>query len=376
MKHKRTAALSALLAALLAATLLLLAGCSQTVYATVTPKWQSNTEYDDDFKETLTYSVSFESSYEAGEAGWRFGIDAENSYYTVTVEAVESYQPEGGSRHWNVYHLHSELVIAASYAYFYEDGTQKTIVRFGGDSGTAPDRIVTDVWFHSLAAPSSNESRHSLEPIYSERTVESMHTPVGMTSDKVNWYNYTTTIAYNDAGEEAKLRITDNWGDLSGEERTVGEHVYKYSENSDEQTLKDLRGSYSAFDNAQLLFVTRGMNFSENSSETIVAVSETAGAQTVSVACSERADRSCSFLLSSTNEANGTTTVSRLSGTDIYAAEVSFSLANAGNAAGAARTFYFAQESGYYNAPLRMEEPVAYGIGTVYYDLVSLAHTE
>lgn len=375
MKHKKFAVSTALLAALLALTLVLLTGCSQAVYATVSPAWQTNTEYDEDFAETLTYSLSYTSSYEANDTGWRVSIDQANSYYTVTVTAEESYAAADGTRHWNVYHLHSELVIAATYSYFYSDGTQREIVSFGGDSGTEPDRIVTDVWFHSLAAPSSNESQHSLEPIYSERTVLS-HTPTSMTSDNVSWFSYTSAISYDAAGENATLTFTDNWGELSEEDRTVSDYVYKYSITSEPSELSGLRNSYSAFDNEQLIFIARGLSYSASSSESIVVLSETAGAQTVAVACQDRADTSCSFLLSSTNASTGTTTVTRLSGTDIYAAQVSFSLTNAGYASGAARTVYYAQESGYYNAPLRMEIPFTYSAGTITYTLTSLAHTE
>lgn len=375
MKHKKIAVSTALLAALLALTLVLLTGCSQAVYATVSPAWQTNTEYDEDFAETLTYSLSYTSSYEANDTGWRVSIDQANSYYTVTVTAEESYAATDGTRHWNVYHLHSELVIAATYSYFYSDGTQREIVSFGGDSGTEPDRIVTDVWFHSLAAPSSNESQHSLEPIYSERTVLS-HTPTSMTSDNVSWFSYTSAISYDAAGENATLTFTDTWGELSEEDRTVSDYVYKYSITSEPSELSGLRNSYSAFDNEQLIFIARGLSYSASSSESIVVLSETAGAQTVAVACQDRADTSCSFLLSSTNASTGTTTVTRLSGTDIYAAQVSFSLTNAGYASGAARTVYYAQESGYYNAPLRMEIPFTYSAGTITYTLTSLAHTE
>ena len=375
MKHKKIAVSTALLAALLALTLVLLTGCSQAVYATVSPAWQTNTEYDEDFAETLTYSLSYTSSYEANDTGWRVSIDQANSYYTVTVTAEESYAATDGTRHWNVYHLHSELVISATYAYYYSDGTQREIVSFGGDSGTEPDRIVTDVWFHSLAAPSSNESQHSLEPIYSERTVLS-HTPTSMTSDNVSWFSYTSAISYDAAGENATLTFTDNWGELSEEDRTVSDYVYKYSITSEPSELSGLRNSYSAFDNEQLIFIARGLSYSASSSESIVVLSETAGAQTVAVACQDRADTSCSFLLSSTNASTGTTTVTLLSGTDIYAAQVSFSLTNAGYASGAARTVYYAQESGYYNAPLRMEIPFTYSAGTITYTLTSLAHTE
>lgn len=375
MKHKKIAVSTALLAALLALTLVLLTGCSQAVYATVSPAWQTNTEYDEDFAETLTYSLSYTSSYEANDTGWRVSIDQANSYYTVTVTAEQSCTAADGTRHWNVYHLHSELVIAATYSYFYSDGTQREIVSFGGDSGTEPDRIVTDVWFHSLAAPSSNESQHSLEPIYSEHTVLS-HTPTSMTSDNVSWFSYTSAISYDAAGENATLTFTDNWGELSEEDRTVSDYVYKYSITSEPSELSGLRNSYSAFDNEQLIFIARGLSYSASSSESIVVLSETAGAQTVAVACQDRADTSCSFLLSSTNASTGTTTVTRLSGTDIYAAQVSFSLTNAGYASGAARTVYYAQESGYYNAPLRMEIPFTYSAGTITYTLTSLAHTE
>ena len=371
MKHKKIAVSTALLAALLALTLVLLTGCSQAVYATVSPAWQTNTEYDEDFAETLTYSLSYTSSYEANDTGWRVEIDQANSYYTVTVTAEESYAATDGTRHWNVYHLHSELVISATYAYYYSDGTQREIVSFGGDSGTEPDRIVTDVWFHSLAAPSSNESQHSLEPIYSERTVLS-HTPTSMTSDNVSWFSYTSAISYDAAGENATLTFTDNWGELSEEDRTVSDYVYKYSITSEPSEMSGLRNSYSAFDNEQLMFAGRGLTFAADTSHTVNAVSAAAGGAAVTLSCSEVADRPYSFNF------NG----QALSEQTIATCVVNFSRSGAGDNTGTTHTVDYANRSSnasantYRNLPLRITTNLSYAMGSFLYVLTSANYTE
>ena len=378
MKHRKKILLPALLALVLAAAMLLLSGCSSAVYVTVNARWQSGTAFDTDFSETLTYSVSFESAYDEEEAGWYIDIDGANSSYTVTTESLSAYQFPVGELHLNVYHIRTELILSATYSFRYEKGGELTeIVSFGGDSGTEPDHIVTDVWFHSLTQV-DGESQHALEPIYSTRTVYSSHTASGYASDDILWYNYSSAIKYNHAATSAELSFTDGWGELSEEERQVSDSVYKYSYSGEGRNgeMTGLRDSYSAFDNEQLYFVARGLTYSASSAETVNVITESAGAQNLSVSCSERANTRGSFLLSSTDASAGTTTVSQVNA-DIFAATVSFSLANAGNAQGAARTVVFAQERGYYNVPLRMEMPYAYSVvGTSIYTLTSFERTE
>ena len=378
MVHKKRAALAALLAAALAA-LLLFTGCSAAVYADLRPGWQTNSDYDAEFTERMTYSLSYESLYESDDTGWRVTLDEANSSYTTTAEALRMWQAPDGETHYSVYHIRSVLTVSATYSFVYSDGSQEEIVSFGGDEA---DSVVTDVYFHSLAAPTDNEKQHSLEPIYSKNVVRS-HTPAGFSSDVVSWYNYTSEIAYNSDGTSAKLSFTDGWGELSDEDRKVSDHVAKISlTNAAEMggEYKGLRDSNSAFDNAQFYFLARGLSYTNTddnaqSSTAVTMLSETAGAQSASIACKDRANINCSFLFSSTNRTTGTTTVSRLN-TDIYAAEVSLSLTGSQTASGAARTVYIAQEAGYFNVPLRMEVPFTYSAGTITYSLKSFSHAE
>ncbi len=384
MKHKKTAVCTALLALLLAAVTTLFAGCSAAVYATVRAGWQTNTAFTTNFKEELTYSLSFDPANDSTEAGWVIDIDEENSSYTESIEALPSgwrIPSEEGEPlnplHLNVYHLRTEATIAATYSFREADGADaEEIVSFGAGTDTEADIAVTDVYFHSLTA-ADGEEQHALEPIYSVTTVRS-HSPIGFASANINWFSYTYTTVYNAAGTEATITYQDNWEIENEEDRVVGEYIRKssYSPEDLKKELSGLRGSYSAFDAAQLFFAARGLTYAEGSSETVTVVSPATGAQNYTIACAERADISCGFLLSSKNVAAGNVTVSNYVSRDIYAAEVSFSLASGGNSSGEARTVYYAQENGYYNVPLRMEIPFGYSVGTVVYSLTSLFHAE
>lgn len=345
--------------ALAAAALVLFSACSVKSETTFSPNWQktSLTEFNEEYKEQLTYALSFDNENDEGELGMRVELDSENSSYTVTLEAVGT-TTIGEVTYHSLYRMTSKLTIAARFIYTDEDGQEREVAAFGGEYGDA-DTIETEIWFHSV---DSRYDPHNLEPILSTRKVNT-HTPVSMGS-KVNWYNYTSTVAYDAACDSAVVTLTDGWGDLSDEERNVSEDIYKPSY-SNELTLEKLQKKYSVFDNAQLYFLGRGLTFGTETVKTVNVVSE-AGASAVSISCAALEARNTAFYLDdmAVNQSVDT-------------AKVTFSLS--GTYRGTSQTVYYAQKTEgssntFYNLPLRIEEPFEYGIGTMVYSLASAYH--
>ena len=345
--------------ALAAAALVLFSACTVKTETTFSPNWQKNSVsvFDGNYKEELTYALSFENEHDEDEMGMRVELDGENSSYTTTLEAVGT-QTINGVTYQSVYRLRSRLTIAARFVYTDEDGQQHELAAFGGEHGDA-DVIETEVWFHSLDPAYDMQN---LEPILSTRTVNT-HTPVSLGS-KVNWYNYSVSTAYDTTCDSAVITVSDGWGDLSDEERNVSEDMYKPSY-STTLTMEKLQKKYSAFDNAQLYFLGRGLTFTTETVKTVNVVSE-AGASAVSISCAALEARNAAFYLDdmAVNQSVDT-------------AKVTFSLS--GTYRGTSQTVYYAQKTEgssntFYNLPLRIEEPFEYGIGTMVYSLASAYH--
>lgn len=370
----------------LALCVFLLAGCSSRSTISITDSWESSSSYsyNANFSETLEYSLSYESSYDEGEAGWHIYLDEENCSYTVSVETVPYYSAPDGMLHYDVYYMHIETYLSAAYAYLEEDdGEEVTIVSFGGDTGTEADYTITDLWFHSLNTNNNLEDLTSMEPIYSTKTTLS-HSPSGYSSDIVYYYYYTTETVYDETCENAVITYTDNWGDLSDDDRLVNDYVYKYSYSA-ETEAEDIADSYSVFDENELVFAGRGFTYEEDDSDYVSVVSTAGALQTMYIYCDELADvivgESSSnslnyFYMYETDSSSGTETVSYISNKSIYSAEVSFSVSGAGYASGSSTTVTYAQEDGYYRVPLIIDMPFSYLLGTLSCSLTSLSHTE
>ena len=347
-----------LAASLAAACVFALSACSVKVETPLSANWQRTTDYDPSYYERLEYSVAY-----AGEAATNtlsIALDAANSSYTVTTEALSTYSHNGVGYH-EVYHLRSELTVAATYT-VEKDGQTVEIASFGGENGD-PDTVVSEVWFRSLYDGAA------LEPIHSVRTVYS-HTPTSITGEQVSLFNYTVSVSYNEACTEATVQYTDHYADLTNEERVVSDHVTKSSLTSaEERTYGSLQKDYSCFDASQLTFAARGIAFSEESSNTVTVMSE-AGKQQVTMTCSELTSRLRSFSLDGQEADNSS----------FSAAKVDFIASGNDPYKGPTRTVYYAQktdgaENRLYNLPVTIEEPVFLSLGTYTYTLQSAVHT-
>ncbi len=352
--------LTALIAAALSC-LFLFAACSVHIDVSLSPNWQSSqtSMYDNNFYEQLTYSLSFSNSVEEGETGMRVLLDAENSSYTVTIEAVPSTTIDG-TAYYNLYRLTTEYVVSAEYLYTDENGNTTSLVKFGGENGE-PDRVVTETLFHSL---DPNYEMQRLQPVRVTRTVLS-HTPAAM-GTVVSYFNYTVTTTYDAACDSATISFVDGWGELSDEERKVSDFVTKYSYSS-ELTVEELQKNYSVFDNSQLYFMARGLDFASTQTAHTVNVVGEAGARQMTLTCASIGTHRYQFYLDN-----------MAVDADITAVEVTFALTGANS--GSSQTVFFAQKAEgaanlYRNLPLLIQEPYDYNIGTMNLTLASAFHT-
>lgn len=353
--------LSALAAAAVAG-LFLFAACSVHVDVALSPNWQ-NTQtslYEGDYYEQLTYSLSFANTLEEGETGMRVVLNEAESSYTVTVEAVPNQTIDGTVYH-SLYKLTSEYVIAAEYVFTDEDGNASTLAAFGGEHGE-PDRVTTETWFHSLD-PSYDMQR--LQPLRSTRKVLS-HTPTAMGTG-VAVYNYTTAIVYDATCDNASVTVTDGWGELSEEERKISDSVTKVSY-STTLTLEDLQDDYSVFDNSQLYFMARGLDFASAESGHTVNVAGEAGARTMNLSLASTGAHRYRFYLDN-----------MAVDADLTATEISFTLTGS-NMGSSQKVYYLAKAEGasntYRNLPVHIEEPYDYNLGTMNLTLYSAYHTK
>ena len=350
------------LIALCVSALFAFSACSVQIKTEMSANWHKNQSYDSAYYELLEYGLSFVPA-EDSDSGIAIEVDGANSSYTVMTEA---HSGEGFSA-TNIYHIRTELKVAASYV-AEKDGQKTVIAAFGGENGE-PDTLVSDVYFRSL------ENGNNLEPVYSEHTVRS-HSLTNADADSLSsravWlFDYKVTINYNADCTQATVSCTDNHADIPDEERQIGDHVVKASLTStQDRTYEKLQKNYSVFDAAQLYFMARGITFDEETSQTVTTVSE-AGKNTVTLSCSELSSLSRTFTLDGqAADTNATFAV----------AKVKFSIQNGDIYTGQARTVTYAQktsgaENTLYNLPVRIEEPLAYNMGSYVYDLKSASHT-
>ena len=350
------------LIALCISALFAFSACSVQIKTEMSANWHKNQSYDSAYYELLEYGISFTPT-EDSDSGITIELDEANSSYTVMTEA---HSGEGFSVP-NIYHIHSELKVAASYVA--EKGGQKTVfASFGGENGEA-DTLISDVYFRSL------ENGNNLEPIYSEHTVLS-HSLTNATADSLSsrsvWlFNYTVSVSYNDDCSQATVRYTDHYADIPDEERQVSDYVVKASLTSTEdRTYDKLQKNYSVFDAAQLYFMARGITFGEDTTQTVTTVSE-AGKNTVTLTCTELSSLSRTFALD--GQAADTNS-------SFAVAKVKFSIQNGDIYTGQSRTVTYAQktsgsENTLYNLPVQIEEPLAYNMGSYVYSLKSATHT-
>lgn len=364
------------LAVLAAASIFALSGCSAKAETNFSANWLSDPSamHDPSFYERLEYELSF-----TPDEGSTFGIDIdedESSYVTETETfsgwRLPNKDPDDPhyTLYTDVYHIHTELTYSAVYTYTPAEGEAVQVAAFGGEHDTEgsdaddPAKMVSDVYFRSKAGG------HNLEPLYSTTSYYS-YSPAALDSPAVSLYSYSVEIEYANDGDEATVRYTDNWADLSDEDCAVSEYVTKEKLLSDEErTFGGLQSSYTAIDANQLAFAARGLALSTENSTTLTVFGGNANDMRVTVSCGEIAEQHYAFTLDG-QPVDG----------DISTAQATFTMVSGSSQSGPARTAWYAQraEDGsnpYYCLPLRMDVPVGNAIGTISYTLKDASHTK
>lgn len=192
-----------------------------------------------------------------------------------------------------------------------------------------------------------------------------------MNGNHVDLYYYSCEIDYDTECKNATVKRTDLWGDLSDEERKVSDTLSKAVTSPIDAKISDLQKNYTFIDEAQLFFAARGINYSENSSNTLAttAVSTALNTLSLTLSCSEIVESKGNFLLDGT----------QLSDQSISCANVSVSLSGNGSNNGSIHKMLIAQKtsdtrSDYYALPIRIESP-SLTFGMVY-TLTSATHTK
>lgn len=355
----------AILAVLLCGVFLF-AACSAMVPTDFSANWLKNPSSIDDpaYYEKLVYSVGTTSN-DMKDSISKVEVDTDNS--SLVLETQKTSFSRNGQNYTNVYKLTYTFTLSATYYYVDASGNETKVVAFGGANDTAesdaddPASIVREVYF--------NTADKDLQPIYSKTTMFS-YSPTSMNGNHVDLYYYSCEIDYDAECKNATVKRTDLWGDLSDEDRKVSDTLSKTATTPIDATISNLQKNYTFIDEAQLFFAARGINYSENSSNTLatIAVSTALNTLDLTLSCSEIVESKGNFLLDGT----------QLSDQSISCANVSISLSGNGSNNGAAHKMLIAQKtsdtrSDYYALPLRIESPgLTFGM---VYTLTSATHT-
>lgn len=355
----------AILAVLLCGVFLF-AACSAMVPTDFSANWLKNPSSIDDpaYYEKLVYSVGTTSN-DMKDSISKVEVDTDNS--SLVLETQKTSFSRNGQNYTNVYKLTYTFTLSATYYYVDASGNETKVVAFGGANDTAesdaddPASIVREVYF--------NTADKDLQPIYSKTTMFS-YSPTSMNGNHVDLYYYSCEIDYDAECKNATVKRTDLWGDLSDEDRKVSDTLSKTATTPIDAKISNLQKNYTFIDEAQIFFAARGINYSENSSNTLatIAVSTALNTLDLTLSCSEIVESKGNFLLDGT----------QLSDQSISCANVSISLSGNGSNNGAAHKMLIAQKtsdtrSDYYALPLRIESP-SLTFGMVY-TLTSATHT-
>lgn len=356
----------AILAVLLCGVFLF-AACSAMVPTDFSSNWLKNPSSIDDpaYYEKLVYNVSTSDS-DMKDSISKAEVDTDNS--SLVLETVKTNFSRNGQNYTNVYKMTYTFTFSATYYYVDASGNETKILSFGGANDTAesnaddPASMVREVYF--------NTTDKDLQPIYSKTTVFS-YSPTNMNGNHVDLYYYSCEIDYDAECKNATVKRTDLWGDLSDEERKVSDTLSKAATSPIDAKISDLQKKYTFIDEAQLFFAARGINYSENSSNTLAttAVSTALNTLSLTLSCSEIVESKGNFLLDGT----------QLSDQSISCANVSVSLSGNGSNNGSIHKMLIAQKtsdtrSDYYALPIRIESP-SLTFGMVY-TLTSATHTK
>ncbi len=338
--------------AMLIALLLTFTACSSMSATQISGNWHTNDiEYDPNYHEKSTYSVSYDD------------IDATNTVYefkniegtyTMEIKAGETSTLADGTTASDLYKMTTTFTLSGSYA---EKNGEKEYA-FNDYS------VVSEVLFHRLG------NGYNLQPVKSKTSynicvpsLNSLNT-FGLTLAK-----YDVEIAYNAACSQAAFVKTDKSDEIAAVSEELKDVVNIDKASKVEKTISKLQKNYSFFDNNQLYFVARGMSFEENSSYTISTIlGNASNKKNIVLKCSAVTTRPYTFSINDENETLRS----------ISSSEVSISL-NGGSSSGGSIKAYFAAKSknisnDMRNLLLQFEEPYSYGLGKLVYKLKSVEY--
>ena len=380
-------------AALSLAALLLFAGCSAQITADISSGWLTSPDngYDPNFYESLDYSVDFVNS--ETDENLNIDIDSDNSAYNITTEAVGTMSflmPDGSTATYtNVYHLTMTQTVSATYTYERDNGETLTYT-FGGNEDADPDTfepedadtVTLEVWFTSLnsTATGTDAVRPAFSPIRSIQTSRTHGATTSIANDSssfISMYDYSIEILYDQTCQNATLTYTDNFADLTDEERAANEYVRKESTRFPEsREIGDLQKNYTCIDNAQLIFIIRGLAMNTDTSHTLTVVSGTANnyPAALSISCSELINSHISFTM-----VDGEGVEHPYDEEEFPVARMTVSVANAGSYIGENTTITYAQRTSggsntYRCLPLRIQIPYGLSVGNYVYTLETASY--
>ena len=339
MKKKRIAGL------LLLAPLALLTACGGGNNGlALTANWHKNTGTRDNItgtEEALEYAVTFVKSTDTGA----FTLDYEDGTYTTRLSAVT--EPPLSDK--QIYRYETELKISV------------TFTLNGVKSETYEDSGKTKSYFMTVA--------DTLRPIKCEKEVVST-TPLSTSSsprdkleDNFTTFRYKTETTYNEGLSSATIVTTAYTTEKTESEDSTVTETEK--ESVSEKTVK-LSGSYTYFDNDQILFALRGLDMTAASTFKTIDPQTRLEVKAGMSSAPSAISYTPSFLM-------GETTVDQP--IDAYQVRIGYNTSNPGQG----QTLVYAKKSEdannnvYRNVLLRMEVPIVYQHGTLVYNLKKAA---
>lgn len=317
----------------LLAPLALLSACTSTPELSLESNWYQQTgerHVVSPTNERLAYEISFRKSEQAEKS--QYYLSYENGTYATTLTGENITLADG--------------TVTTGYHFATYTEIDVTFTLNGATTEPLHDKMETHAFFL--------DTDSGLKPVRSWQTVHST-TPKGSPTAKYTTlkdayatYEYTLTTEYNAELTEAKIKLDylDKTDDDDGEPMTVS-----------------IKGGGSYFDNEQILFALRGLDFPNVGSFRSINPSERKKV-TVNFTDTPVASReSCKFTM------DGTPVEATLDAFE-------FSLRYSQEYPGESKTFVYAKKTSstnnvYRNIPLRMETPVLNSHGTLTYKLIS-----
>lgn len=279
-------------------------------------------------EEKLTYAVTYDKS--EGLYSEFYEMNYSDGVYETSLKTIEA---EGEA----IYEYTATLTLNVSF----------TLVKTGEVSETFTDQMSSVVRFKSVSG--------GLSPIYSKKTTV-CHSPNGVKAavltDCYTYYHYDVETVYKNGKGTATITDYEKNFLKGNKDEATAYHTHNF---------KASGGDYTYLDNEQLLFALRGMPAASN--KVTIHNPLIKANQTISV---------------STEKAKGGEFTFTLDGSDAKKAinYVPFSVSISSDNPGATQTVWIAKtedplKNTYRNVILRLETPIAYGAGSLVYELTS-----